>query len=159
MVLAGRRRLRALLVGLALLMVGVAVAAFTAGIRWPALFALLVALIPWTAWRMSGDLDPLWLDLEGSTLVLQLRRRRLRHPLAGAEARRLTSEELAHLERLATTGGVVVGTGGFDSRLLGEFELYASDLANAVLLDLGETRLVLTPDDPDRFVAAIASPP
>ena len=138
-------------------MLGVAVAAFLAGARWPALFALLVALIPWTAWRMSGDLDPLWLDLEANALILQLRRRRVRHPLAGAEARRLTREEITHLERLATTGGIVVGTGGFDSRLLGEFELYASDLANAILLDLGETRLVLTPDDPDRFLAAIAS--
>lgn len=138
-------------------MLGVAVAAFAAGARWPALFALLVALIPWTAWRMSGDLDPLRLDLEGSTLILQLRRRRLRHPLGGAQARRLTPGEIAHLERLATSGGVVVGTGGFDSRFLGEFELYASDLANAVLLDLGETRLVLTPDDPDRFLAAISS--
>jgi Bacterial PH domain len=146
-------------VGLTLLMLGVAVTAFAMGVRWPALFALLVALIPWTAWRMSGDLDPLWLDLERNTLILQLRRRRLRHPLAGAEARRLTPEETTHLERLATTGGVVVGTGGFDSRLLGEFELYASDLANAVLLDLGETRLVLTPDEPDRFVAALTSPP
>ena len=140
-------------------MLAVAAAAFAYGVRWPALFALLVALIPWTAWRMSGDLDPLWLDVDQGTLHLQLRRRRLRHPLAGAEARRLTPEEIAHLERLAASGGVVAGTGGFDSRLLGEFDLYASDLGNAVLLDLGETRLVLTPDGPDAFLAALARAP
>lgn len=141
-------------------MLGVAAAALATGRTWPGLFALLVALVPWTAWRMSGDLDPFWidLDLEGGAgaLTLQLRRRRLRFPLAGAEARRLTPEEIAHLERLATSGGVAASSGGFDSRLLGEFELYASDFANGVLLDFGETRLVLTPDDPEAFLAALS---
>lgn len=142
-------------------MLAVALAAFLVGRRWPALFALLVALIPWTAWRMSGDLDPLWLDIVPGgqgTLTLQLRRRRIRHPLGGVEARRLAPQEIAHLETLATAGGLVAGTGGFDSHLLGELELYASDLGNAVLLDWGETRLVLTPDEPDVFVTYFDQP-
>jgi PH (Pleckstrin Homology) domain-containing protein len=155
-VLAGRRRLRLLLVGLALLLIAVACIAFFAGRRWPALFALLVALVPWTAWRMSGDLDLFWIDLYGDELFIQMRRRRLHFSLAGVQARRLTSQEIDHLTRLATTGGVVAGSGGFDSSQLGEFDLYASDLGNAVLLDLGEERLVLTPDEPDEFVAALA---
>jgi len=33
---------------------------------------------------------------------------------------------------------VAAGTGGFESHLLGEIDLYASDLAHAVLVDLGE---------------------
>jgi len=152
----GRRRLAALLLGLALLLVLVALAALASGRRWPALLALLVALVPWTAWRMSGDLEPLWLEVDGAWLVLQMRRRRERRELAGAEARRLTPEETAHLERLATAGGVVAGTGGFDSHLLGEIDLSASDLAHAVLLDWGESRLVVTPDDPEAFLAALA---
>jgi hypothetical protein len=155
----GRRRLAALLLGLSLLLVAVAGAAGWSGRRWPALLALAVALVPWTAWRMSGDLDPLWLALEGPWLVVQMRRRRERRELAGALARRLTPEETAHLERLATTGGVAAGSGGFDSRLLGEFDLAASDLAHAVLLDWGESRLIVTPDDPEAFLAALAARP
>lgn len=156
-ILRGRLRLRRLLVGLTLLMIAVAAATWIAGRFWPGLLALLVAAVPWTAWRMSGDLEPLWLDLDGGLLVIQMRRRRERFRVAGAEVRRLTPEETEHLERLANTGGVTAGTGGFESRLLGEFDLYASDLAHAVLVDLGETRLVVTPDDPEGFRAAMAN--
>lgn len=154
-ILRGRRKLRALLVGLALFMVVVAVAAWIAGRIGPGFIALVVALIPWTAWRMSGDLEPLWLELAGGRLTVQMRRRRERFQVSGAEARRLDPEETAHLEGLATTGGVTAGSGGFESRLLGEIDLYASDLSHAVLIDLGESRLVVTPDDPEGFLAAL----
>jgi hypothetical protein len=144
-----------------------------AGRLFPGLFALLVALVPWTAWRMSGDLDPLWLELsqgsKGSSLspgtgergnginflTVQMRRRNERFPVAGAEARRLTAEEIESLERLTASGGLVAGTGGFESRLLGEFDLYASDLANAVLLESGDLRMVVTPDDPEAFLTTL----
>ena len=156
-ILRGRRRLRALLVGLTLLMVVVAAATWSAHRFWPGLLALLVAAIPWTAWRMSGDLDALWLDLDDGWLWVQMRRRRERFAVSGAAVRRLDSEEIAHLEKLATSGSVTVGSGGFESHRLGEIDLYASDLANAVLIDLGESRLVVTPDDPESFLAAFSS--
>jgi Bacterial PH domain len=120
-----------------------------------------VALVPWTAWRMSGDLDPFRLEIGGGWLGVQMRRRRERFNIAGiagAQGRRLTADEIAHLETLATSGGVAAGTGGFESHRLGEFDLYASDLAHAVLVDLGETRLILTPDDPEGFLEALSSP-
>jgi Bacterial PH domain len=165
-ILRGQRRLRRLLIGLTLVMVAAAgifwlnlLLGTLKGISWwPGLFALLGAAVPWTAWRMSGDLDLLGLELDGGRLVIQMRRRRERFALSGAAARRLTPEEIEHLERLATNGGVTAGTGGFESHLLGEFDLYASDLANAVLVDLGETRLIVTPDDPDGFLEALSSP-
>lgn len=160
-VLRGRLRLRRLLVGLTILMIAVAVLTWIAGQRWPAVLALLVAAIPWTAWRMSGDLDLLWLELSqaggGGSLTIQMRRRRERFPLAGAEARRLSPEEIEHLERLATSGGVTAGTGGFDSRLLGEIDLYASNLGNSVLVEIGESRLVVTPDNPDGLLQALGT--
>jgi hypothetical protein len=155
-ILRGRRKLRLLLVGLTLFMLAVAVVTWIAGRLWPGLLALLVAAIPWTAWRMSGDLDPLWLDLEGGWLTVQMRRRRERYAVAGiGGARRLTAEETAHVEGLATTGGVAAGSGGFESHRLGEIEVFAGDFAHAVLLDLGETRLIVTPDDPEGFLAAL----
>lgn len=155
-ILQGRRRLKILLVGLAVLMLGVALAAWAAGRTGAALAALIVALIPWTAWRMSGDLDLFWLELADGWLVVQMRRRRERFAAAGATARRLLPEEIAHLETLATAGGVTAGSGGFDSHRLGELDLYASDFAHAVLVDLGETRLIVTPDDPEAFVQALS---
>jgi PH (Pleckstrin Homology) domain-containing protein len=163
-ILRGRTRLRRLLVGLALVLVAAAVLFWLSllvrrgGTWWPGLFALLGAAVPWMAWRMSGDLDLLGLDVEDGRLTIRMRRRRERFDLAGAAARRLTPEEIAHLERLATNGGVTAGTGGFESHLLGEFDLYATDLANAVLVDLGETRLIVTPDDPEGLLEALSSP-
>jgi len=154
-ILRGRRRLRTLLVGLTVFMVAVAVATWIAGRLWPGLLALLVAAIPWTAWRMSGDLDPLWLELGDGWLTVQMRRRRERFPVSGAAARRLTPEETAHLEGLASAGGVAAGSGGFESHLLGEIDLHASDFSHAVLVDLGESRLIVTPDAPEELLAAL----
>jgi len=154
-ILAGRRRLRMLLVGLTLLMLAVAAATWVAGRLWPGILAFAVAAVPWTAWRMSGDLDPLWLELADGWLTVQMRRRRERFPVSGAAARRLTPEETAHLERLASAGGVAAGSGGFESHLLGELDLYASDFSHAVLVDLGESRLIVSPDAPDELLAAL----
>ena len=151
----GRRHLRLLLFGLALILLAAGAFAWSTGKHWPAVLAWVLALVPWTAWRMSGDLEPLWLDLSGGKLLVQMRRRHERLPVEGAAARLLTPEEIAHVEGLATAGGMVAGSGGFDSRLLGEFDLYASDLAHAVLLDLGESRLVVTPDEPAAFLLAL----
>jgi hypothetical protein len=163
-VLRGQRRLRLLLVGLTCLMVGAAVIFWISllirggGSWWPGLFALLGAAVPWTARRMSGDLDLLGIELGGGRLEIEMRRRRERFDVEGAAARRLTPEEIEHLERLATNGGVTAGAGGFESHRLGELDLYASDLANAVLVDLGETRVVVTPDDPEGFLEALSRP-
>jgi PH (Pleckstrin Homology) domain-containing protein len=154
-ILRGRLRLRRLLVGLALLMLAASVAVWMTDQRWLAIAVALLAALPWTAWRMSGDLEPLWLEVGGGFLAIQMRRRRERFPAAGAKARRLTGEETAHLERLATSGGVTAGSGGFESRLLGELDLYASDFAHAVLVELEERRLVVTPDDPEGFLAML----
>jgi len=151
----GRRRLSLLLLSLALLLLLAGTFAWTTGKHWPAFLAWALALVPWTAWRMSGDLEPVWLEVGRGTLLVQMRRRHERLPLDGATARRLTPEEIAHVERLATSGGMVAGSGGFDSSLLGELDLYASDLAHAVLVDLGESRLVVTPDEPDLFLSTL----
>jgi hypothetical protein len=78
-------------------------------------------------------------------------------PLRGAVARRLGADEIDHLQGLATVGGVTAGTGGFDSHRLGELDLYASSLDNAVLIDRGESSVVVTPDDPERFLAVVAA--
>ncbi len=153
----GRRTLAGLLLGLSLAMVALAVPVWMAERRMPALLCVGVAFVLWTAWRMSGDLDLFWIELDRDRLALQMRRQRLDLPLLAPRGRRLDEEERAHVARLASRGMVVAGTGGFDSHRLGEFNLYASDLSHAVLLDTGDSRLVVTPDDPDGFLAALES--
>ena len=149
----GRRRLKGLLAAVALLMAMVAVATYLADRTVPALLAAALATGALFILRMSGDLEPLQLEVAPELLTVQTRRRWLRLPLPALAARRLRPDEIAHVARLATAGGVVAGSGGFDSHRLGEFDLYASDLANAVLVEGDEIRVVVTPDEPDEFLA------
>lgn len=155
----GRRRLRHGLGWLAGLTLAVAVAAAWYERIVPALLVFGAAALTLYARRVSADLDPLFLVVDGDQLVVQMRRWRETIPLGGARARKLEADEIEHLTRLATTAGITVGTGGFDSHRLGELDLYASDLERAVLVELEERALVVTPDDPDRFVATITARP
>ena len=150
-----RRRFKVLMTGLGVLMLIVAVTVLLDGRVVAALLAFAVALVSRLAWRMSGELTPVQLETEPGNLTVRTQRRTIEIPLAGASARVLTADEIAHLERLAAAGGFVVSTGGFDSHLLGEFDLYASHLDQAVLVEARDHRLVLTPDDPSRFLAAL----
>ena len=119
------------------------------------MLALLVAIPPLIAWWMSGDLDPLELWLGSDRLTIRSRRHMMGVSLAGAAARRLEADEIDHLRGLTTFAGFMSSGATLDSHLVGELALYASDLDNAVLLDLGEDRMVVTPDDPEGFLAAV----
>jgi len=152
---ASRRRFKVLMLGMGLLMLVVAVVVFLDGRVVAALLALAVAIVSRLAWRMSGDLTPVRLEIGSRSLTVRTRSRRVEIPLEGASARVLRAEELAHLERLASAGGFVVSSGGFDSHLLGEFDLYASDLGHGVLVEAMDHRVVLTPDDPLRFLEVL----
>ncbi len=151
----GRRRLRLLLGGLSLFLLAAALLAFATGRVAPGVLALLALAVPALAWRTASDHETLWLEVEPGALEIRMRWRRRRVPLAGAAVRRLAPDEIRACERLATLGGITAGSGGFESRGLGEIELYASDLGNAVLLEAGEERLIVTPDDVGAFVERI----
>ena len=151
-VAAGRRRLKGLLAAVGLLMLLVAGMTLWGGRVVPGLIAGLIGVVALFILRMSGDLEPLVLEVTPELLTVQTRRRWLRVPLPPVAARRLRPDEIAHIEGLAAAGGVVAGSGGFDSHRLGEFDLYASDLANAVLVESDEIRVVVTPDRTDEFL-------
>ena len=151
----GRRRLRLILLGPAWLMLGLTLVTWFHGRIFPGLLCLGVAGVLYFAWRMANQLEPLYFELQGDKLEVRLRWQLFHLDLTGASARRLTGDEIRHVERLASVGGLVATSGGYDSHRLGEFDLYASDLENAVLFETGDSRFVLTPDDPSGFVGAV----
>ena len=109
-------------------------------------------MLTFVAWRMSCELHLKWLRIDDEVLTLRAVHQQVEIPLADIRVRRLDDKEIAHLERLASAGGFVAGSGGFDSHLLGEFDLYATDLDNAVLIESEVSRLVVTPDRPEDFI-------
>ena len=162
---AGRRRVGRLLLGATLLMLVLAVVMSIGG-RWgPALICLGAALLAFFAWRMSGDLDPLWLTLEPGELMVQMRRQRASLLLQSVEARPLDAAERAHLASLTSAGGVTFASASYESRLLGAFDLHATDLDHAVLIEtdappdqkdeVDRLRWIVTPDDAQAFLRAL----
>lgn len=151
---SSRRRFSAFLLVLALVMAVATLAMVLAGRFIPALLAAGVGLVVGMAWRMSRELSLQWLEISNGRLTVQTASVRFDMPLEGAAARALEVEEIAHIRRLASTAGLVAGVGGFDSHLLGEFDLYATDLGHSVLIECGEERFVVTPDNPEEFLAA-----
>lgn len=151
-VAAGSRRLSRLFTILALLMIAAAIASWLSGPIFPGLLAAAVAALVGLAWRMSNDLRPRKLILKPGRLLIQTPRQLIEVPIEDAKIRPLDEEEIRHLEGLASVGGVVAGSGGFDSRQLGEFDLYASDLGHALFIQGLGARLVVTPDQREKFI-------
>jgi hypothetical protein len=114
---------------------------------------------------MSGDLDPLWLTVAPEGLTLQMRRQRAELALANVEVRRLTPRETDDLASLTSASGVTFASASYESRALGAFDLHATNLENAVLIETDapeeereerdRLRWIVTPDEPEAFVAAL----
>ncbi len=62
---------------------------------------------------------------------------------------------MAGSARLLGIGGLFAFLGTFRSELLGTYRAYATDGANAVLLELDNANVVVTPDSPAEFVRAV----
>ncbi len=154
-VAAGRRRLQLLLLGPAFLMFGLAIYSWVRGSIFPGVLCLVVGLVPVIAWRMANKLEPIYFEVQGDRLEVRLRWQLFHLDLVGARARVLSDEELRHLEQLVSIGSMVSTSGSYDSHQLGEFDLYASNIDHAILLETEEERLILTPDDPHGMVDAV----
>ena len=57
--------------------------------------------------------------------------------------------------RTLGNGGLFGHIGRFSNAILGSYRAYATDPARAVVLDFGTERVVVTPDDPQRFAEAV----
>jgi hypothetical protein len=50
---------------------------------------------------------------------------------------------------------VIILSAWYRSALLGKFRAYTTNEANCVILEFGKTKIVVTPDAPQEFVAAV----
>ena len=64
------------------------------------------------------------------------------------------ADELTAYVRMGV-GGLFGFIGRFRNEVLGMYRAYATDSINTVVLDFGGSKVVVTPDDPAGFVAAI----
>ena len=160
-----RRRIRWLLLGMALPMVALAIWMFALGRIGAGGLSLGSAALALYGLRLRSDLDPLWLEITNGRLGIQLRSRRDEILLLGLSARRLETEEIAHVLRLASTAGMMFASAAFESHTLGSCNLFATNLEKAVLIEVDDPdadpgddqklRWIVTPDEPDDFVTAI----
>ncbi len=72
--------------------------------------------------------------------------------LAGVE---VGPERLSRSLRVGGIGGLFSSVGFFWSPSLGRYRAYATDARRAVILDLGEETVLVTPDDPEELAAAV----
>lgn len=113
-----------------------------------ALFLSLVASLGMLSmvrgYRVSGD---------------EVRVRRLfwdtRIPLRGLQSVESDPKATRGSVRLFGNGGFLSSTGWYWNRRLGRYRLFANDASRAVVMRFPDRRVVLAPEDPDRFVCEV----
>ena len=75
----------------------------------------------------------------------------------GYEARRTTTDDFRGCIRLWGSGGLFGYYGLFSTAKLGKSTWYVTNRKNGVVLITGSKTTLLSPDDPDRFLAAVQS--
>ena len=156
-VASGQQRMARVFALLAFSLLAAAAFAIVTRQIFAAAVALVLSLGVFIIYRMSRELDPTELIVQGGTLTVLMRHALRKLPLEDSSIRRLTGDEIEHLSGLTSSGGFVAGAGGFDSHILGEFDLYASRLENSILLETMDGRVIVTPDTPDEFIESVVS--
>ncbi len=149
------RGLRATTAVLFLIVAGVLMGPFLAGVRagparWMPLVAVVVLVLAWA-------LAPRRLAVGGGQVLVERRAwRPVRIPLASLEeVGTLPPEAMRGALRVGGSGGAFGYYGRYRSRELGPFRLYATRWDGLVLLRGGGVTWVVSPDRPDAFVDAV----
>ncbi|MDZ7828788.1 MAG: PH domain-containing protein [Halofilum sp. (in: g-proteobacteria)] len=138
------------------------------------LFTLLLLGIAWLGIRTEADMGAIWYaSMVGMPLLLlaiglnytvlgyrltpdRLRVRRLgwfsECNLDGLEAVAADSGAMVGSRRVLANGGLFSFSGRFRNKHLGIYRALATDPDRAVILRWSDRTLVITPDDPERFV-------
>jgi hypothetical protein len=71
------------------------------------------------------------------------------------DATQITSEDLGKPWRIMASGGVFGFFGVFSSKTIGKFTMWCRNRDSMVLMNLDEQIIIVSPDDPAGFIAAI----
>jgi hypothetical protein len=79
-----------------------------------------------------------------------------RLPLAGLQSAEVSPDVMRGSLRLFGNGGMFSITGLFRNRALGNYRAFVTDLKKTVVLRFPKRTVVVSPEDPERFVADIS---
>jgi hypothetical protein len=125
------------------------------------------AIPPWAGWPLAA-VPLLTLGLSAAFMVrgyiltdVSLSIKRLgwetRLDLSRLNSATVDPEALQRSVRIFGNGGLFSFTGWFRNKKLGSYRVFATDAKRAVVLRFAGKTIVLTPDDPQKFVAEINS--
>lgn len=77
--------------------------------------------------------------------------------LAGLQSAEFVPKAMCRSIRLCGNGGMFSFTGWYRSRALGNYRAFVTDLNNTVVLRFAKKTIVISPDNPERFVSEINS--
>lgn len=139
-----------LLTTLSALTVGLAIFFLSAGLTVAAVILVLVlALAAWFA--IVGYV------VETDAVIVRRPLSQVRLPLDGLESVEADPAAMRWALRTFGIGGPFAFVGHYRSGRLGAFTAYATDRKRAVVLRWPSRAVVVTPDDPETFVAAVAA--
>lgn len=94
-------------------------------------------------------------QIEGDTLIVLRLGWRSRIPLQQLEKAEVDPEAMARSIRTFGNGGLFCFAGRFRNKRLGSYRAFATEPALAVVLHFHERKIVVTPERPQAFVAAV----
>jgi hypothetical protein len=135
-----------------LLCVGLTLAGKTAGpqiVRWLAILPVLILPVAALFIIRSYALEP-------NTLAIQRLLWTTRLPLAGLQSATVEPDAMRWSLRLCGNGGLFSITGWYRNRALGNYRAFVTDLKGTVVLRFPKRTVVVSPENPERFVAEIS---
>jgi hypothetical protein len=121
----------------------------------PVTVRLLVVGVPLLILALAALWTVRGYELGGGSLSIQRGFWRTRVSLAGLLSASTDAQALRSSLRLFGNGGLFSFSGLFWNRRLGRFRIFATDPARAVVLRFEHRTIVVTPDRPGDFVAAV----
>ena len=120
--------------------------------EWARLLALLpLLLLPGAALFIIRSYT-----LEPNTLAIQRLLWTTHLPLSGLQSAEVSPDVMRGSLRLFGNGGMLSITGLYRNRALGNYRAFVTDLNRTVVLRFPKRTVVVSPENPDRFVAEIS---
>lgn len=94
--------------------------------------------------------------IEPNVLAIQRLFWATRLPLAGMQSAEIVPNVMRGSLRLFGNGGMLAITGFYRNRALGNYRAFVTDLTRAVVLKFPGKTIVVSPENPERFVSEIS---